>query len=158
LTHFSTDLLGKYIAIITNEIIKENPNQQYESNYILTNPNRFKLKIYQILEDSLDLFFKIENLEYDNLKWSPRTPYFILYTVNNQNAYNSFQIWDLLQKNLIVTNKYFGMTDIEWDPTGRFVTSSVSQFRRSNENGFIIWNLTGAIIREFKTDKFWSFF
>jgi len=48
-------------------------------------------------------------------------------------------------------------TDIEWDPTGRYVCTYVSAFRQVMENGYVIWNFAGKVQLRVTKDKFFQF-
>ena len=48
-------------------------------------------------------------------------------------------------------------SDIEWDPTGRFITTSVSHWRHQMENGYILWSSHGRELAHEKKDKFFQF-
>jgi len=47
-------------------------------------------------------------------------------------------------------------SDIEWDPTGRFVATSVSHWRHQMENGFTMWSSHGRELYHEKKDKFYQ--
>ncbi|GAA6005478.1 translation initiation factor eIF3 core subunit b [Rhodotorula paludigena] len=55
---------------------------------------------------------------------------------------------------LVVSREPFGTTDIEWDPSGRYVATYGSTWMGSLEAGFAIWDFKGENIQEAKVDKF----
>jgi translation initiation factor 3 subunit B len=54
------------------------------------------------------------------------------------------------------TAEHFMCTDIEWDPTGRFVASSVGHIHQM-ENGFIMWLFNGTELYSQKRERFLQF-
>ena len=60
----------------------------------------------------------------------------------NSRSYSfSNQIVDELT--LMASGEHYNCTDIEWDPTGRYVVSYVSSWHVVNDNGLTVWTLTG---------------
>ncbi|PWN47621.1 translation initiation factor eIF-3b [Violaceomyces palustris] len=55
---------------------------------------------------------------------------------------------------LIGSGEHYGITDLEWDPSGRYVATSASVWRHSLENGFAIWDFKGAELQKHVQDKF----
>ncbi|KMU78271.1 eukaryotic translation initiation factor 3 subunit B [Coccidioides immitis RMSCC 3703] len=55
---------------------------------------------------------------------------------------------------LMKTNEHFGVTDIDWDPTGRYVVSSASAWTHSLENGYHIHTFSGTTLTEHAVEKF----
>merc|ERR1711976_222882 len=53
--------------------------------------------------------------------------------------------------------EHFMCTDVEWDPSGRFVASSVSYYRHHMETGFMIWTFQGKQLQAMSRDKFYQF-
>ena len=53
--------------------------------------------------------------------------------------------------------EHFMCSDIAWDPTGRFVATSVSHWRHQMENGFMMWSSHGRELSHEKKDKFYQF-
>ena len=48
-------------------------------------------------------------------------------------------------------------TDLEWDPSGRFVCSWVSYWRHQMENGFMLWDFKGDLISKQNQPRFTAF-
>jgi translation initiation factor 3 subunit B len=49
-----------------------------------------------------------------------------------------------------------GLTDVEWDPTGRYVTSAVSYWSQKMDTAFIVWSFQGNVLyrNPVQMDKF----
>jgi len=86
------------------------------------------------------------------MSWSPHGRHFVLATLRSQSVFD-IEFWDSdfevtaergeSAKNdaaasiqLMNTQEHYGVTDIEWDPTGRFVISSSSMWRQGVNNEF----------------------
>jgi len=50
--------------------------------------------------------------------------------------------------------EHFMCTDVEWDPTGRYVTTAVSWWGHKMDNGFWLWNFQGRQISKNPMDGF----
>lgn len=55
------------------------------------------------------------------------------------------------------TGDHYLATDVEWDPTGRYVVTSVSYWGHKMENAYWIWNFQGRLIHKQVLDKFCQF-
>ncbi|KAN0060482.1 Translation initiation factor 3 subunit b [Thecaphora frezii] len=55
---------------------------------------------------------------------------------------------------LIGSGEHYGITDLEWDPSGRFVATSASVWRHSLENGYAIWDFKGQELQKHVQDRF----
>ncbi|KAL0938311.1 eukaryotic translation initiation factor 3 [Colletotrichum truncatum] len=99
--------------------------------------------------------------------WSPRGRFVVIATVHNQQS-SDLDFFDLdfegekpesdkdLTANLQLMNTgdHYGVTDIEWDPSGRFVASWASAWKHSMENGYHIYDFKGEALREEPVEKF----
>ncbi|ORX90879.1 translation initiation factor eIF-3b [Basidiobolus meristosporus CBS 931.73] len=106
------------------------------------------------------------------LIWSPRGRNVILATLRSQTTWD-LEFWDMdfepleakkeqngakndpaAYMNLLSTQEHYGVTDIEWDPTGRYVITSASMWRHTMENGFVVWDFKGTMLYKKVLDKF----
>ncbi|KAH7131954.1 eukaryotic translation initiation factor-like protein 3 subunit B [Dendryphion nanum] len=102
--------------------------------------------------------------------WSPKGRFVVVATVGSQQSFE-LDFWDLsfekpkddkdekekdLMANLQLmdTAEHYGVTDIDWDPTGRYVTSVASAFRHQMENGYHLYDFKGTLLREEHIDRF----
>ena len=49
------------------------------------------------------------------------------------------------------------MSDIEWDPTGRYLVTYVSNWNWKAENAYIMWNFQGKQLQKQNYDKLFKF-
>ncbi|KAI9754225.1 MAG: Translation initiation factor 3 subunit b [Chaenotheca gracillima] len=99
--------------------------------------------------------------------WSPKGRFVIVGTVHSQQSFD-LDFWDLdfegertdadkdLTANLqlMATADHYGVTDVEWDPTGRYVATSASMWKHSMENGYHLYNFRGELLREEHIERF----
>ncbi|KAK7696970.1 Translation initiation factor 3 subunit b [Diaporthe eres] len=99
--------------------------------------------------------------------WSPRGRFVVVASVASQQS-SELEFFDLdfegekpesdkdLTANLQLMNTgdHYGVTDIEWDPSGRYVASWASSWKHSMENGYHIYDFRGETLREEPVDKF----
>ncbi|KAK8091480.1 eukaryotic translation initiation factor eIF2A-domain-containing protein [Apiospora hydei] len=55
---------------------------------------------------------------------------------------------------LMNISDHYGVTDVQWDPSGRFVTSWASAWKHAMENGYHIYDFKGEQLREEPLEKF----
>ncbi|KAI7705426.1 Eukaryotic translation initiation factor 3 subunit, partial [Hortaea werneckii] len=55
---------------------------------------------------------------------------------------------------LMATADHYGVTDIEWDPSGRFVATSASVWKHRMENGYHLYSFSGTLLREEPIEQF----
>ncbi|TVY50905.1 Eukaryotic translation initiation factor 3 subunit B [Lachnellula cervina] len=102
--------------------------------------------------------------------WSPKGRFVVVATVSSQQSFE-LEFYDLdfegekpesdkdLTANLQLMNtaEHYGVTDIEWDPTGRFVATSSSVWKVPMENGFHMYDFKGEQLREEPVEKIKQF-
>jgi translation initiation factor 3 subunit B len=81
----------------------------------------------------------IEKKNSNAIYWSPKGRFVVVATVHSQTGFD-MDFWDMdfegekpeaekdfsANVQLMKTNEHYGVTDIDWDPTGRYVVSSAS--------------------------------
>ncbi|KAF2176669.1 eukaryotic translation initiation factor-like protein 3 subunit B [Zopfia rhizophila CBS 207.26] len=102
--------------------------------------------------------------------WSPKGRFVVVATLQSQQSFD-LDFWDLnfekpkddkddkekeLTANLqlMSTAEHYGVSDIEWDPTGRYVATVASAFRHHMENGYHLYDFKGQLLREEHIDRF----
>ncbi|XP_010245655.1 PREDICTED: eukaryotic translation initiation factor 3 subunit B-like [Nelumbo nucifera] len=88
------------------------------------------------------------------LYWSPAGRFIILAGLKSFNGQLEFYNVDDLET--MATGEHFMATDIEWDPTGRYVATSVTSVHEM-ENGFNIWSFNGKLLYRIPRDHFCQF-
>jgi translation initiation factor 3 subunit B len=89
---------------------------------------------------------RLENKTTNSLSWSPKGRFIVLATIG-LSIKHDLEFWDLdfttddkVHKNetdpganmqLLATGEHYGMSEIAWDPSGRYVASTASSFRGS---------------------------
>ncbi|KAG5956484.1 Translation initiation factor 3 subunit b [Claviceps cyperi] len=102
--------------------------------------------------------------------WSPRGRFVVIATIHNQQS-SDLDFFDLdfegdkpesdkdmtANLQLMSTADHYGVTDVEWDPSGRFVATWASVWKHSMENGYHIYDFKGEALREEPVEKFKQF-
>ncbi|SCV70944.1 BQ2448_3706 [Microbotryum intermedium] len=108
-----------------------------------------------------------DNKQSNSIYWSPKGRHVLLATLGSNSKFD-IDFWDLdLDREdktdekdigaairLITTVEHYGVTDIEWDPSGRYVATSASTWMSSMEPGYVIWDFKGVELARAKVDKF----
>ncbi|KAJ3040110.1 Translation initiation factor 3 subunit b [Rhizophlyctis rosea] len=76
--------------------------------------------------------------------WSPKGRFCVLGGVRGFQG--DLQFWDVEELTLMNTGEHYMCTDVEWDPTGRYVMTSVSYWRVQTDTGFTLWTFTGQLL------------
>ncbi|KAL9060312.1 MAG: hypothetical protein Q9162_000716 [Coniocarpon cinnabarinum] len=118
-------------------------------------------------------FRHIRTLEKRNsnaIYWSPKGRFVVVATVQSQQS-NELDFYDLdyegekeekdkdLAANLqhMSTADHYGVTDVDWDPSGRYVSTSASVWKHAMESGYHLYDFKGQLLREEHIDRFKQF-
>ncbi|KAJ5824955.1 Translation initiation factor eIF-3b [Penicillium robsamsonii] len=112
----------------------------------------------------------IEKKTSNGIYWSPKGRFVVVATVHSQTNFDmDFYDMDFEgEKNeaekdlaanlqLMKTVEHYGVTDVDWDSTGRYVVSSASVWTHSMENGWNMHTFSGTTLSENPTEKFKQF-
>ena len=91
----------------------------------------------------------------DRLFWSPAGN--ILLLANLKGTAGQLEWVDANTQQTIGEADHFMCSDIEWDPTGRFVATSVSHWKHQMENGFNVWSSHGRELDRVRHEKMYQF-
>ncbi|KAM0788764.1 hypothetical protein ACM66B_002855 [Microbotryomycetes sp. NB124-2] len=112
----------------------------------------------------------VENKSSNTIYWSPKGRHVLLATLGSNSKFDiDFYDLDLDREEvkdekdpgaairLITTIEHYGLTDIEWDPSGRYVGTSASIWMNSMEPGYAVWDFKGVEVVKATFDKFKQF-
>ncbi|KAI5067602.1 hypothetical protein GOP47_0018130 [Adiantum capillus-veneris] len=88
------------------------------------------------------------------LFWSPIGRFIVLAGLKAYNGQLEFYNVDELES--MASADHFMATDVDWDPTGRFVATSVTSVHQI-ENGFNMWSFSGKLLYRLPRDRFFQF-
>ncbi|KZT41396.1 translation initiation factor eIF-3b [Sistotremastrum suecicum HHB10207 ss-3] len=110
----------------------------------------------------------------NTIRWSPRGRHVVLATMGSTSK-SELEFWDLdfnsddiggQRKDgqewgsgiqLLGVADHYALTDLEWDPSGRYLGTSASVWRHSHENGYAIWDFKGQELLKVIQDRFKQF-
>ncbi|PWZ02456.1 translation initiation factor eIF-3b [Testicularia cyperi] len=110
-----------------------------------------------------------DNKTFNTLFWSPRGRHIVVATLGSSQKFDlEWYDVDFMSEarqgnashdpaedvKLIGSGEHYGITDLEWDPSGRYVATSASVWRHSLENGYAIWDFKGQELQKHIQDRF----
>ena len=106
------------------------------------------VSFYQVKQASVILLKRMEKKACNRLLWSPNGQIILLAGLKNLNG--SLEFLDTGNDfTSMVTTEHFRCTDIEWDPTGRYVVTAVSAWAGDrSDNAYWIWSFQGKLLRK----------
>lgn len=87
------------------------------------------------------------------LFWSPQGRHLVLAGLKGLNGQLEFFSADEMET--LATSEHFMCTDVDWDPTGRYVATSVTALH-AMENGFNVWSFNGQLLYRLPRDRFFQ--
>ncbi|KAH9003280.1 translation initiation factor eIF-3b [Lactarius hatsudake] len=168
-TDFSWEPKGERFAIVSSS----NPN--------LGNPGpgvtmKTDVSFYQLdrSKNDFELLSTLVGRTTNTIRWSPRGRHVVLATVGSTSK-SELEFWDLDFNSDDVVKKdppkeewdsgiqqlgvadHYGVTDVEWDPSGRYLATAASAWTHTIENGYAIWDFRGQEIEKRLLDRFKQF-
>lgn len=106
----------------------------------------------------------------NHLFWSPKGRHILAATLRSTTVFD-LEFYDLdlepaaekkdatkddvgANVHLVSTQEHYGVTDVEWDPTGRFVITGASMWRHTADHGYCLWDFKGLLLFRQTIDKF----
>jgi len=97
---------------------------------------------------------RLEKRVCNNLFWSPMGQFIVLADLR---ANGILEFVDTNDFTVMNTTDHFQVTDVEWDPTGRYVVTAVSYWKVKVDTGYWIWSFQGKIIKRNNLEGFCNF-
>lgn len=100
------------------------------------------------------LIKKMEKKMCTHLFWSPRGQFIVLANL----TVGTFEFIDTNNDfALMNSGDHFRASDVEWDPTGRYVVTGVSSWKVKEDNGYNMWTFQGRIMKRVILKNFVQF-
>ncbi|CAH0385647.1 unnamed protein product [Bemisia tabaci] len=98
---------------------------------------------------------KFEKRTCSHLFWSPHGQFIVLaQLLADSGALEFVDTNDFASMN---TTEHFNASEVEWDPTGRYIFSGVPQWKSKIDTGYWIWSFQGKILKRYNTTSFVQF-
>jgi translation initiation factor 3 subunit B len=119
---------------------------------------RITASFYQLEERTLGKVTLLKSLEKktcNTISWAPNGQFCVLAGLRSMNGVLEFI--DTEDMTTMNTGEHYMATDVEWDPTGRYVMTGVSWWAHKVDNGYFIWSFQGKILQRHALDQFCHF-
>lgn len=100
------------------------------------------------------LLTKLEKRAANQLYWSPAGGTLLLAGLKALGG--ELEWYNVNELQTLGADEHFMCTDVEWDPTGRYVATGVSHFRHQTENGYNMWSSQGKLLGRYMKEKFYA--
>lgn len=125
------------------------------SFYVREAPTKGKAVKFKVLS-------QVENKHTNTIFWSPIGRYAVTATIAKSSGELDFYDTQfeneknpkLTEVKLLKNEKFGGMTNISWDPSGRFLAAWSSSWVHSIENGYKLYEFTGGVLIDESMDQF----
>jgi translation initiation factor 3 subunit B len=134
MTNLFWEPVGNHFALLVSE--KGTP---YLSFYEVQTKNATSAAAAEV-----KLLKRVEAKGINQVFWSPKGRFCVLAGIRGLSGI--LQFWDIEDLIMLGNGEHYMCTDIDWDPTGRYVVSSVSGWRVQNDTGLVMWSLAGQEI------------
>lgn len=98
------------------------------------------------------LLKKLEKKACNHLFWSPAGQFVVLAGLTTMAG--ALEFIDTNDFTIMNSTDHYQMSDVEWDPTGRYVVTAVSSWKTSVDNGYWIWTFQGRILKRVNLNAF----
>ena len=113
--------------------------------FLASNEQNSFAYVYEVMPPktalAIKLLGKVDARGMNLLLWSPKGRFCVL--AGSRGHSGSLIFYDFQELQLLNRQEHYGFTEIEWDPTGRYVTSSTSLWKSAVDTGISIWSMIG---------------
>ncbi|XP_070581351.1 eukaryotic translation initiation factor 3 subunit B-like [Ptychodera flava] len=113
---------------------------------------RICVSFYNVTKGKVELLKMMDKKQANHIFWSPSGQFVILAGLRNMSG--SLEFIDTSDFTIMNAAEHFMATDVEWDPTGRYVISGVSWWGHKVDNAFWVWNFQGKILHKQAMERF----
>ncbi|GBN06702.1 Eukaryotic translation initiation factor 3 subunit B [Araneus ventricosus] len=101
---------------------------------------------------TVSLLKKFERKQCNRLFWSPNGQFIVLAGLRSMSG--KLEFIDTADFTVMAQNEHFMATDVEWDPTGRYVVTGISWWMHKVDNAFWLWSFQGKLLRKHDLERY----
>ncbi|KAI8384078.1 eukaryotic translation initiation factor eIF2A-domain-containing protein [Blakeslea trispora] len=168
---FAWEPFGERFATITTSDPNYGaaPTQGQNPPTIRTDVKFFYLDTSKKANAGFKLMKSLDKKTANYLFWSPKGHNIVLATLRSSSVFD-LEFYDIdfeplstdkksksdvgASVQLLATQDHYGVSDVEWDPTGRYVVTGSSMWRHSADHGFCIWDFKGQLLFKQNIENF----
>ncbi|CAL8271732.1 eukaryotic translation initiation factor 3, subunit Ba [Gadus morhua] len=100
----------------------------------------------------IDLIKSFDKQQANSIFWSPQGQFLVLAGLRSMNGALAFV--DTSDCTMMNIAEHYMASDVEWDPTGRYVVTSVSWWSHKVDNAYWLWTFQGRLLQKNNKDRF----
>lgn len=97
----------------------------------------------------------MEKKQANSLIWSPSGTHLVIAGLGNLNG--TLEFFDVNLLETMGTDEHYMASNVEWDPSGRYVASTVSFWRHQLDTGYNIYMFNARLLKKTVMEKFCQF-
>ncbi|XP_060116568.1 eukaryotic translation initiation factor 3 subunit B [Heteronotia binoei] len=114
---------------------------------------RISCSFYHVKNNGkIELIKIFDKQQANTIFWSPQGQFVVLAGLRSMNGALAFV--DTSDCTMMNIAEHYTASDVEWDPTGRYIVTSVSWWSHKVDNAFWLWTFQGRLLQKNNKDRF----
>uniref|UniRef100_A0A8C0L7V1 Eukaryotic translation initiation factor 3 subunit B n=1 Tax=Canis lupus dingo TaxID=286419 RepID=A0A8C0L7V1_CANLU len=114
---------------------------------------RISVSFYHVKNNGkIELIKMFDKQQANTIFWSPQGQFVVLAGLRSMNGALAFV--DTSDCTVMNIAEHYMASDVEWDPTGRYVVTSVSWWSHKVDNAYWLWTFQGRLLQKNNKDRF----
>ncbi|XP_042294217.1 eukaryotic translation initiation factor 3 subunit B isoform X2 [Sceloporus undulatus] len=114
---------------------------------------RISCSFYHVKNNGkIELIKIFDKQQANTIFWSPQGQFVVLAGLRSMNGALAFV--DTSDCTMMNIAEHYTASDVEWDPTGRYVVTSVSWWSHKVDNAYWLWTFQGRLLQKNNKDRF----
>ncbi|XP_056265440.1 eukaryotic translation initiation factor 3, subunit Ba [Pseudoliparis swirei] len=114
---------------------------------------RINVSFYHVKNNGkIELSKTFDKQQANSIFWSPQGQFLVLAGLRSMNGALAFV--DTSDCTMMNIAEHYMASDVEWDPTGRYLVTSVSWWSHKVDNAYWLWTFQGRLLQKNNKDRF----
>nr|XP_002130037.1 eukaryotic translation initiation factor 3 subunit B-like [Ciona intestinalis] len=111
---------------------------------------RISAMFFEIKGGKIEHLGTMEKKQATHIFWSPAGQFVLLVGLNSSSQLEFIDTADMTVMN---SGEHHMVSDVEWDPTGRYLVSIVSWWEHKIDNAYWVWSFQGRLMRKYPMEQ-----